>query len=149
MNLVSLVNSSRLGISVLFLFCLFFFASLLSRRYTPERTDGKNHAVCDALQISRSSARLSLDSEHAHRRRCAFFCSFRTTPVVICCISPLVMGEEQQRPLYFFFYLFIPFCLLAAEGNFPSLNLCARYQLNYMRAPWRRPPTEPSFFFFF
>jgi hypothetical protein len=131
----------------------FFFVPLLSRRYIHlnERME-KNHAVCDTLQISRSSQlRLSLDSEHTRtRRRCAFFCSFRKLLLLYLLGSalaslPLVMGESSSISSGSYIFLFIYSVLFARSvgRNFPSLNLCARVISLITCAHLGDVPTEP------
>lgn len=133
----------------------FFFVPLLSRRYIHlnERME-KNHAVCDTLQISRSSQlRLSLDSEHTRtRKRCAFFCSFRKLLLLYLLGSalaslPLVLGESSSsiRSISPYIFLFIYSVLFARSvgRNFPSLNLCARVISLITCAHLGDVPTEP------
>jgi hypothetical protein len=132
---------------------LFFFVPLFSRRniHLNERME-KNHAVCDTLQISRSSQlRLSLDSEHTRtRRRCAFFCSFRKLLLLYLLGSalaslPLVMGESSSISSGSYIFLFIYSVLFARSvgRNFPSLNLCARVISLITCAHLGDVPTEP------
>lgn len=139
---------------ICFDFGFFLFPSFPGVIYTWTSGWKKNHAVCDTLQISRSSQlRLSLDSEHTRtRKRCAFFCSFRKLLLLYLLGSalaslPLVLGESSSsiRSISPYIFLFIYSVLFARSvgRNFPSLNLCARVISLITCAHLGDVPTEP------